>query len=476
MKCTKRWILPAAAMTAACGGAWAQDCGVGVWRLVSASSMGERHSFQMVYDEARGRALLYGGAIGVFPNYIELEDTRVLIGDEWVLLDVSSPAPKRWEHALSYDPARGVVVLNGGASFVGVPGNPNNHHIGGTYEFDGTNWALKTFGGPAARHGQGMAYHAADGRTLLFGGKHDVLGTWEWNGTQWVNANPTGTAPPPRGFAGIAYDESRAVTVVFGGGDNTFARMGDTWEWDGAAWTQKQVAGPTPRMGQGMAYDAFRRRVVLFAGSANPGGRQNDVWEWNGTTWTQRVVPGTRPAPRYIFGFAYDRHRNRFLAAGGQQLNGQFADTWELQGDPYVARPPADLTVEPGQTATLTVGVVGSGDVELRWRVDGSSLENGGRISGANTQELVITDARVSDSGRYDVLVTTPCGSFHTFHATLRVCCPADFNEDGGVDGADVEAFYETWENGLPAADFNQDGGIDGADVDAFFQRWGNGC
>ena len=30
MKCTKRWILPAAAMTAACGGAWAQDCGVGV--------------------------------------------------------------------------------------------------------------------------------------------------------------------------------------------------------------------------------------------------------------------------------------------------------------------------------------------------------------------------------------------------------------------------------------------------------------
>ncbi len=54
--------------------------------------------------------------------------------------------------------------------------------------------------------------------------------------------------------------------------------------------------------------------------------------------------------------------------------------------------------------------------------------------------------------------------------------CPADFNQDGGVDGADVEAFYIVWEAGDEAADFNEDGGVDGGDVEAFFVRWEAGC
>jgi hypothetical protein len=53
--------------------------------------------------------------------------------------------------------------------------------------------------------------------------------------------------------------------------------------------------------------------------------------------------------------------------------------------------------------------------------------------------------------------------------------CPADFNQDGGVDGADVDAFFAAWENGETQADVNQDGGIDGGDVDTFFAAWENG-
>ncbi len=53
--------------------------------------------------------------------------------------------------------------------------------------------------------------------------------------------------------------------------------------------------------------------------------------------------------------------------------------------------------------------------------------------------------------------------------------CPADFNQDGGIDGADVDAFYAAWEAGEDAADVNQDGGIDGSDVDTFFVAWENG-
>ena len=53
--------------------------------------------------------------------------------------------------------------------------------------------------------------------------------------------------------------------------------------------------------------------------------------------------------------------------------------------------------------------------------------------------------------------------------------CIGDFNEDGGVDGADVESFFIAWETAAPDADVNQDGGIDGADVQTFFEAWERG-
>ncbi len=55
--------------------------------------------------------------------------------------------------------------------------------------------------------------------------------------------------------------------------------------------------------------------------------------------------------------------------------------------------------------------------------------------------------------------------------------CPADFNQDGGIDGGDVDAFFAAWESGDSSADVNQDGGVDGADVSAFFAAWeAGGC
>lgn len=53
--------------------------------------------------------------------------------------------------------------------------------------------------------------------------------------------------------------------------------------------------------------------------------------------------------------------------------------------------------------------------------------------------------------------------------------CPADFNQDGGVDGTDVQAFFTAWEVSDLSADTNQDGGVDGSDVEAFFTPWEQG-
>jgi T5SS/PEP-CTERM-associated repeat protein len=68
-----------------------------------------------------------------------------------------------------------------------------------------------------------------------------------------------------------------------------------------------------------------------------------------------------------------------------------------------------------------------------------------------------------------------PASAF--WRGTPSPSCPADFNQDGGVDGADVDAFFTAWEAGDSAADVNQDGGVDGSDVDTFFLAWeAGGC
>lgn len=77
-------------------------------------------------------------------------------------------------------------------------------------------------------------------------------------------------------------------------------------------------------------------------------------------------------------------------------------------------------------------------------------------LSGTNLPTLVMQDA--------SVLLAPPR-------------CAADFNDDGGIDGADVDAFFAAWEAGDAIADVNRDGGIDGSDPAAFFEVWeAGGC
>jgi len=54
--------------------------------------------------------------------------------------------------------------------------------------------------------------------------------------------------------------------------------------------------------------------------------------------------------------------------------------------------------------------------------------------------------------------------------------CIGDFNNDGGIDGSDVNTFFVAWEAGDECGDVNADGGIDGTDVAFFFERWENGA
>jgi len=55
--------------------------------------------------------------------------------------------------------------------------------------------------------------------------------------------------------------------------------------------------------------------------------------------------------------------------------------------------------------------------------------------------------------------------------------CPADFDQDGGVTGSDISAFFAEYEQGAPCADTDLDGGVTGADIAAFFMAYeAGGC
>ena len=54
----------------------------------------------------------------------------------------------------------------------------------------------------------------------------------------------------------MAYDAATADVVLFGGFDNQ-GYLGDTWTWDGSAWTEQVPAtSQAARSGAAMAHDA----------------------------------------------------------------------------------------------------------------------------------------------------------------------------------------------------------------------------
>jgi len=83
----------------------------------------------------------------------------------------------------------------------------------------------------------------------------------------------------------MAFDSQLGKTRIFGGDHVAAFSLGpvnDTWEWDGASWTQDVTASaPSPRAGQSMAYDSGRGRSIVFGGTDEgfPGVFYNDTWE-----------------------------------------------------------------------------------------------------------------------------------------------------------------------------------------------------
>ena len=66
----------------------------------------------------------------------------------------------------------------------------------------------------------------------------------------WTQQHPA-VHPPARAGAAMAYDAATGTAVLFGG-NNPGGQLGDTWTWDGTTWTQQApVPSPPPPVQRG---------------------------------------------------------------------------------------------------------------------------------------------------------------------------------------------------------------------------------
>ena len=249
----------------------------------------------------------------------------------WNQLLPTANASSRSTQALAYDAAHGQVVMFGG--FYGG-------YLNDTWLWNGTTWTqVNPTHSPSPRSNAQMVYDAATGNVVLFGGLTSVstraADTWTWNGTDWTQLTTAHSPTNGRASASMVYDAATHNVVLFGGLDTTGTSQNDTWIWDGNDWTQANPANsPSARNSYAMAYDAAHSQVVLFGGSDVSLSDLNDTWTWDGTNWTAQN-PTTPPLVRDGAGMDYDPALGGVVMFGGEQNPlhpSMLNDTWVWNG------------------------------------------------------------------------------------------------------------------------------------------------
>ncbi|ACB73602.1 putative Ig domain-containing protein [Opitutus terrae] len=88
---------------------------------------------------------------------------------------------------------------------------------------------------------------------------------------------------------------------------------------------------------------------------------------------------------------------------------------------PSITQPPANATINVGQTGTFSVVAAGEGPFTYQWRKAGNPITGN---ASATTATLTITNVQLADAGDYDVVVTNMGGTTTSSLATFVVYLP----------------------------------------------------
>ncbi|MCA8951446.1 MAG: hypothetical protein KDE27_18205 [Planctomycetes bacterium] len=329
------------------------------WQLVptAGTGPGARFDHDLLFDDRRGELLAVGGEDAVTHQ----RDIYSWNGTRWLL---AAPVPRQADAV--YGSRAVAEPLQGGALL----------YAGSTWRWSNGSWTLLPTPSFGLRVNPAMW---SDGSNAFLFGGNDLLGGWvsqdmrRWNGTDWQLVLPA-TPPPSRTNAAVAYDAARGEAVLFGG-RSAAAALDDTWVYDGTNWQQRLVAvRPPARSTHGMAFDPIRARLVLFGGAtaSSASGARNDTWEWNGSAWSQ-VNPPTRPPAYGAAALAFDPRSARTVLTTAPS-SGSVAPTpvevWTFDGASWTALP-----IHEQRVATFVHSLVQPAGGASLFLFDGSSAQ-----------------------------------------------------------------------------------------------------
>ncbi len=341
--------------------------------------------------------------------------STLAVDASWLnLTQYYSPAPlPRFDAASTYDAGDGYALVFGGRMA--------NQAWNDTWSFSNGSWTDRSpflatsSNNPSARYGASMAYDAATGFVVLFGGRNltTLCGnttsgdTWQYRDGVWTPLNIVG--PSPRAYASLVYDPTLGSVLLFGGRAGVID-FNDTWEFSGGAWTNVTGAvgaSPSARYAAGAAYDDSDSEVILFGGYSLTGGFLRDTWAFGPQGWGL-LSPATSPGPRSDPGLAFDPVTGSLVLYGGVTPSGtRWGDLWRFAADVWTLTSSSENSTLAARSGEVLVSTAETnnppGSLLLLF---GGSLNNSGTSSetwvyGA-TLPLGVTGPR-SDRASYEV-------------------------------------------------------------------------
>jgi hypothetical protein len=205
--------------------------------------------------------------------------------------------PPRFSATAVHDPITGrLIVFGGGADSASVLEQglePSSWVLNDIWAYDpvANTWTELTPSGPLPprRFFHAMVYDPSTRRMIMFGGMGDtgVLNDiWAYDpaANTWIDLDPSGTLPEARYGSGMAYDSSSQRVVMFGGSVADGSRyFNDTWVYDPVAntWTELRPSGVLPgaRFAPALVCAPSTGQVLMFGGvAAGVKTSLNDIW------------------------------------------------------------------------------------------------------------------------------------------------------------------------------------------------------
>ncbi len=154
-------------------GSWAQLC---TGCTTGTTSPPARMQSAMAFDSDRGVDVMFGGQPGDAPT--PLDDTWEWDGAAWQQRSPAHRPPARTQETLTYDEARHRAILFGGfaGGFFGVNCGNGKNECTDLWEWDGSDWSQPLIsdvhenGTPGGRFGHAMAFSPRLQKSVMFGG------------------------------------------------------------------------------------------------------------------------------------------------------------------------------------------------------------------------------------------------------------------------------------------------------------------